>query len=136
ILFCRGAGAQTNFSHAYTQNNLQYGFSLKGTLFFDLLRHHPRAYFRIGADVGIASTFIDDWLYPAVNFEIQFYNAGFGTRYRDEHHFGPDFEMLPAFTLTAGWPDRMRQQQPGNRYIPMYYFSNFARPALQNPYLH
>ena len=124
------------FRRSYNRslNNLQYGFSIKGTLFLDLRQHVPAPYFRVGADAGIASAFIDNWLYPAVNLELQCYNGGLGTPNRDGQNYRADFEVLPAFTLTAGWPNRLMGMPKDNRYVGLYYFSDFARPALQNPY--
>lgn len=130
------AAAQTGLGNFNSHNNLQYGFSIKASLLLDLRKQHRNPYFRIGADAGIASTFIDNWLYPSLNLEFQFYNGGLGTRNRDGHKYGADFEFLPAFTLTAGWPNRLKGKPGDNRYVGLYYFSNFARPALQNPYEH
>jgi hypothetical protein len=128
--------AQTRSSRFYSSNDVQYGLSIKATVLIDSRRQHPNPYFRLGADVGMASTFIDDWLYPAINVEFQLYNGGLGTRNRDGHNYGADFEMLPAFTLTAGCPDRVHGTAGDNREVSLYYFSNFARPALLNPYRH
>jgi len=126
--------AQTAVASLTSSNRLQYGVSLKASLLIDSRKQHPNPYFRIGADAGVASTFVRDCIYPAVNLEIQLYNGGLGTRSADGHLFGPDFELLPAFTLTAGWNDRSGQY--ADRLIPLYYFSNYARPALRNPYAH
>jgi hypothetical protein len=136
VCFAGRASAQTSLGGYASHNNLQYGFSIKATLLFDLHRQHPNPYFRIGADAGIASTFIDNWLYPAVNLEFDLYNAGLGTRNNNLQNFGPDLDIVPAFTLTAGGSNRFRQAVNLNRYVSLYYFSNFARPALQNPYDH
>jgi len=135
-LLCSWCNAQFSNGDFNSRNNLQYGFSIKASVFFDFQHHHPNPYFRIGADAGIASTFIDDWLYPALNVEFQLYNGGLGTRNRDGVKNVTDFEILPAFTLTAGWPDNLKGRLNQNRYVSLYYLSNFARPALQNPYNH
>jgi hypothetical protein len=104
---------------------------------FDFKHQHPNPYFRLGADAGIASTFISDAIYPAINVEIQFYNAGLGSRNREgATHFGPNLEICPAFTITAGWPNRLKSSLLDNRFTGLYYFSDFARPALQNPFSH
>lgn len=138
FLFCLfqslQAAAQTSTGTFSSTNRLQYGFSIKASLLIDCRKQHPNPYVRIGADAGIASTFIGNWLYPAVNLEMQFYSGGLGTRNGDGHNFGSDFELLPAFTVTAGWNDHSGQN--ADRLTSLYYFSNYARPALHNPYAH
>lgn len=130
--------AQTGTRINNSSNNLQYGISVKATVVFDLKGHHPNPYFRLGIDGGIASTFITNAIYQAVNLEIQFYNAGLGTRNRLDkaHNFGANLEWYPAFTLTTGWPNRLQQPLDNNRFTSLYYFSDFARPALCNPFDH
>lgn len=130
------ARAQTSLNTMDSHNNFQYGFSIKATILFDFQKNKPNPYFRIGADVGIASTFICDYIYPAVNFEVDIYNGGLATRNRPGHQYGTDIDFIPAFTLTAGWPNTMHQGIDPNRYVSLYYFANFAIPALQNPYEH
>ena len=127
------ARSQTSIGSFNSTNRLQYGFSIKATLLFDFCKQHPNPYFRIGADAGIGSSFISNWLYEAVNTEFQFYNGGLGTRSADGHEFKPDFEILPAFTLTGGWG---KSNFRDDRFVNFYYFSNYARPALRNPYDH
>jgi hypothetical protein len=128
--------AQTNTGYFHAANNMQYGFSIKASLLFDTQKHKRNPYFRLGADVGIGSGFIDNWLYESANVEFQFYNFGFGTRSRDGKLYPANFEILPALTLTAGWPNRLQSREDPNRYVNLYYFSNYARPALQNPFDH
>jgi hypothetical protein len=131
-----GTLAQSSSGHFYAGNNLQYGFSIKASLLIDTRKHKRNPYFRLGADIGIGSEFIDNWLYESVNVELQLYNFGLGTRSHNNQLYPANFEILPALTLTAGWPNRFNSVQDPNRYVNLYYFSNYARPALQNPFNH
>jgi hypothetical protein len=130
-LACR---AQTWLNSTPRENNLQYGMTIKASLLFDLRNHHPEPYFRLGIDAGVGSAFIANWLYPTVNLELDIYNGGLGTRNRSGYYYGWDRDLIPAFTLTGGGPNHFRRGMDPNRYDNLYYFANFARPALQNPY--
>jgi hypothetical protein len=129
-------GAQGNYHEFYSHNNLQYGLTAKATLFFDLRKQSPNPYIKIAADAGIASTFIDNWLYPSLNLELQLYNGGLGSRSSAAGYHGWDLDLLPAITLTAGWPNKFTQNRAAKSSRSLYYFSNFAVPALQNPFDH
>jgi hypothetical protein len=66
-----------------------------------------------------------------------FYNNGFGSAKNEQKRpaIVPDF--LISATITKGWENRLQlssSKRPGIRNTPLYYFSNFTRPPLQNPY--
>jgi len=125
-----------SITHPYS---LQYGYSVKATLEFPLtFTSRPFPTWRISGDVGIGSNFIDTWLYPSFNLEIDLYNGGYGSR--NVRGFFPrqmDLDIITAFTLTGGVKNHLLSKRSAslvNRNIPLYYFSNFVYPALQNPF--
>lgn len=136
LLLWQSVAGQGSYHDFDSHNNLQYGFTVKATLFFDLRKQSPNPYIRLSGDAGIASTFIGNWLYPAANLEFQLYNGGLGSRSSANGYHGWDFDLLPALTLVAGWPGRFTGNRVPNRNRSLYYFSNFALPALQNPFDH
>ena len=126
----------------YSRNELvfQYGFSLKGLLEFSLKKNTQKPVFRLSADLGIGSNVLARALYFSVNTEVQLYNGGLGSKKRNDHKKpGFTLDLISAFTLTTGIhnylnTDSLPEILKSNRNVPLYYFSNFAYPALQNPY--
>lgn len=145
-LVSRVAFAQYQTEHFSNEFSLQYGVSLKGLLEFGFKRGHnpdyphpPTVIYRITANAGIGSNFLDSWLYPTFNGELQLYNGGIGSRTRRDAHRQCTLDFIAAFTFTAGWKNYFTaQNDPGNplkhRNVPLYYFADFGYPALQNPY--
>jgi Bacterial toxin 23 len=126
-------------SKVKTGNNIyqmQVGVSLKATLEFAFIKQRPNPILRLSADAGIGSVFINSWLYPSLNEEFEWYNGGLGSSNRGPFlsHFGLD--AITALTVTFGWPAvfSARGTDLTNRNIPLYYFSDFVHPALQNPF--
>jgi hypothetical protein len=137
FLFCLlRVRAQSKVKTGNNLYQLQAGVSLKATLEFGFVKEHPNPILRVSSDAGISSVFLNSWLYPSVNEEFEFYNGGLGSSNRGKFlsHFGLD--AITALTVTFGWPAvfSTRSTDLANRNIPLYYFSDFVYPALQNPF--
>jgi hypothetical protein len=126
----------------YSRNELgfQYGFSLKGLLEFSLKKNSQKPVFRLSSDIGIGSNVLSRAIYFSINTEVQLYNGGLGSKRRNGHKKpGFTLDIISAFTLTTGIhnylnTDSLPEILRSNRNVPLYYFFNFAYPALQNPY--
>ncbi len=133
--------AQSKVQYVSNSQNLQWGVTLKGSVEFGFGKNasRPNPIFRLSADAGIGSNFIAKWFLPTLNQELQLYTGGFGSRSRTPS-FSPrfTFDAITAITFTAGFSSnnftRPNAILLADRDVPLYYFSNFARPALQNPY--
>ena len=131
--------SQAGFKTIADQQGFQFGFSVKGTLEFGLGKTYPNPNFRLSANAGVASTFLAKCIYPSLNLELQFYNGGFGSG-RDNSLFQPksSLDIILAGTVTAGLSanrfSRRYETELSVRNSPLYYFSNFIQPSLQNPY--
>jgi hypothetical protein len=137
VLFCVvEARAQSKVKTGSNVYQLQAGVSLKATLEFGFIKQHPNPILRLSADAGVGSVFINSWLYPSVNEELEFYDGGLGSNNRGRFlsHFGLD--AITALTVTLGWPAVFANKNIdlADRNIPLYYFSDFVYPALQNPF--
>ena len=116
----------------------QYGFSIRALVEFSLQKNRQKPVFRISSDLGLGSNVLARGLYFTINTEVQLYNGGLGSK-RREGHTKPGFtiDLISAFTLTTGVQNYLTKDSIiviPQRNIPLYYFSNFAYPALQNPY--
>lgn len=125
----------------------QIGVSLKSTIELGFLyvkqqtnaSRKPNPIIHLAADAGVGSQFAVPWLYPSFNLELQLYNGGHGSRRNNDDLKKPvwNIDLVAAFTMTGGvrnnlMPSRFQQLQ--KRQVPLYYFSNFVYPALNNPY--
>lgn len=132
------ANSQTHFNATSNRYSFQYGLSLKCSVEFGHTQYRPNPIFRITVNGGVGSNFISEWLYPSLNIEVQLYNGGLGSR--NEKTLGRttnDLDIITALTLTAGSNDRFKTNKIKSlekRNVPLYYFSDFVHPALQNPY--
>lgn len=123
-------------------NELQYGLALKAKLELRRFRHQePNLNFKISASAGLASSWLVEELYPSINTELIFYNGGIGSRSRYLNGKWRDkkavIDFVMAFTLTGGNvnQDFNNGVSGANRYVPLYYFGEFAAPSLQNPFV-
>jgi hypothetical protein len=119
------------------QRGLQFGFSGKITAEAGT-KARPAINLRFSLNVGVASEFIDKWMYPSLNMELQAYNGGFGSRNHDGQR-GFCMDVITAMTVTAGIRNQFVSTNINllaRRNVPLYYFANFAQPALQNPFQH
>ncbi|WP_148707307.1 hypothetical protein [Chitinophaga skermanii] len=116
----------------------QFGLSCRAVLEFPSSKQHPIPILRFSANAGVGGEFLHDWIYPSVNIEVQLYNGGLGSKSTQRNPFQNfDLDIIIAGTATFGGQNYMRaNKQPvlAHRDIPLYYFSNFVYPALQNPY--
>lgn len=138
--------AQHEVNTSKNQNNLQYGASLKATFEIGSLKDHreeekqTNPNFKLVVNFGIGSNYISSNIYPTLNTELQFYNGGIGSKNRGSFfHSRLALDFISALTITAGINNVFRQDNLSalqERNVPLYYFSDFAYPALQNPFLY
>ena len=136
--------SSTGFAQSKTvfiQNNygFQTGFSIKAIIELNFTKKYiPKNNFRIVASAGIASNFLNEYLHPSVNADLMLYNGGFGSsREKDNLSKRITLDAILAFTLTGGVHNYFTGGKNTNRWdknIPLYYFSDFGRAPLQNPY--
>lgn len=139
ILLLMSAGiatAQQDYLKVTGGTGFQYGFSAKCRIDFDLKKKW--LFYRIGLNGGLGLALPGSFLYPSYNLELQIYNNGLGSLARSPVRKRQlTVDMVNAVTLTGGiknWHTAAREAAIPDRNIPLYYFSDFARPALQNPY--
>jgi hypothetical protein len=129
--------AQSKRIYSANELGFQYGFSLKGIVEFPLSKGEP-AFFRLCSDLGLGSNVLARGLYFSINTELQLYNGGLGNNARKGHRDPKyTFDIISAFSLTTGFNNYLNKDSLpaiNSRNIPLYYFSNFTYPALQNPY--
>ena len=136
ILLNNTGRAQTTIYRNPDNSGLQYGFSFSAVLELSLNNYKPKPVFHISGNLGIGSTYITDWIYPALNLEFDLYNGGMGSR--NENSFLKscwDLDIIAALTITSGINNRFKN--PGslvNSNIPLYYFADFVYPSLSNPF--
>ncbi|HEY5406779.1 MAG TPA: polymorphic toxin type 23 domain-containing protein, partial [Ginsengibacter sp.] len=132
--------AQSKRIYSNSQLSFQYGFSVKGSVEFGLNSKSQKPVFRLCTDFGIGSNVLARALYFSINTELQLYNGGLGSKRRGENKKpGVTLDIINAFTLTTGLRnylihDSLPHIINTDRNVPLYYFSNFSYPALQNPY--
>src|ERR1700690_988020 len=131
---------QSKRVYSNSQLSFQYGFSVKGLIEFSLNKKYQKPVFRLCTDFGLGSNVLARALYFSINVELQLYNGGLGSKRRDENKKpGVTLDIINAFTLTTGLRNYLTQDSlphivNTDRNVPLYYFSNFSYPALQNPY--
>ena len=134
------APAQSHRKYSHNELSFQYGISLKGVIEFSLTRSSQKPVFRLCSDFGVGSNILARSVYFSINTELQLYNGGLGSKRREgDRKPGFTLDIINAFTLTAGLNNYFTEDSlppivAFNRNVPLYYFSNFAKPALQNPY--
>ncbi len=140
IFFTLHLVAQSKRVYTNSELSFQYGLSVKGITEFSLNVKTQKPVFRLCINFGLGSNLFTRALYLSINGELQIYNGGLGSRRRADNkrpHLTVD--LINSFTLTTGLnnylnvdslPVIVRQK----RDVPLYYFSNFCNPALQNPY--
>lgn len=135
---CFTARAQSRRVYSPNELSFQYGFSIKGSLEFSLNKSFQKPVFRLCADFGLGSNLLTRALYFSINGELQLYNGGLGSKRREANKKpGLTLDLINAFTLTTGLNNYFTSDSVpviGKRNSPLYYFSNFCDPALQNPY--
>lgn len=141
VIQCSSDGvAQSKRIYSNSQLSFQYGFSVKGLVEFSFTRKSQKPVFRLCSDFGIGSNVLARSLYFSINTELQLYNGGLGSRRREENKRpGVTLDIINAFTLTTGLRNYLTQDSlphiiNTDRNVPLYFFSNFSYPALQNPY--
>lgn len=120
-----------------SNSGLQYGFSIKALLEFSTVKKTQLPHFRLALAGGIGSSFIDNNIYPTLNAEVLLYNNGLGSSKPGNEKPAIHLDVITAFTLTSGIKDLLKQGRRNlllNRNVPLYYFSDFGRPALKNPF--
>lgn len=137
---CLHSTAQSKREYSNNQLSFQYGFSLKGLVEFSVTKSTQKPVFRLCADVGLGSNILARAIYFSFNTELQLYNGGLGSRRREGNRTpGITLDIINAFTLTTGLHNYLTSDSfpaivSKHRNVPLYYFSNFSCPALQNPY--
>ena len=130
--------AQRNLKFREDPYNFQYGFSMKVAIEFGYKSPDPIPVFKLTFNTGVASDFISSWLYPSFNIEVQLYNGGFGSKSEKQDDASRlDLDIIAALTATSGIDNHLINRANNSlqkRDIPLYYFSDFVYPALQNPY--
>lgn len=117
-------------------NQVQYGATLKAKIEFSPnSKNEPFINFKLSSNVGVASSWLSEEIYPSLNCEFQFYNGGLGSRSEPLNRYAT-FDAIVGFTITAGNLDDSyrRETMSVSRNIPLRYFADFAVPSLQNPY--
>ena len=134
------AAAQSNRKYSDNQLSFQYGFSIKGVVEFSLKKKSQKPVFRLCTDFGLGSNVLTRAFYFSINIEAQLYNGGLGSNRREGYKKpGVTLDIINGFTLTTGLRNYLTHDSlihilNTNRNVPLYYFSNFSYPALQNPY--
>jgi hypothetical protein len=130
-------------------NNLQYGvsarlvvdvpwFTYKGAPSQPKEGKPPRLWYRLSITGGVSSNFAVTNIHPSLHGEFLIYNGGLGSqqpKYSKGSRVIMDF--IWGMTMTAGFNNLLRDNDRGNmmhRNVPLYFFSNFAMPPLQNPF--
>jgi hypothetical protein len=137
MVFSLSVNAQRTLKYSFNRYSFQYGFSLKASVEFGYRSTDPSPAIRFTINGGVASDFLSSWLYPAFNLEVQFYNGGFGSKHEKKDGLKCwDVDIITAITATAGTDNILRAGSTRwkDRDIPLYYFSDFVYPALQNPF--
>ena len=137
---CSDSIAQSKRVYSNSELSFQYGLSIKGSVELSLTKLSQKPLFRLCANFGMGSNLLTRALYFSVNGELQLYNGGFGSKKRPGNEKPAlVLDFINAFTLTTGLNNYLTSDsfpaiKNTNRNIPLYYFSNFTSPALQNPY--
>lgn len=125
------AAAQVRYKQS-KGNKVQYGFGIRmaGSI------EAKRPVFRVAANVGIGYE-LAAVAYPTYHVQLQLYNGGIGTNYVRPRYNALSGDLAQALTLTLGGRRAYRRMIAADyalRNSPLYYFSDFCPPALQNPF--
>jgi hypothetical protein len=130
-------------------SNLQYGVSARLVLDIPWFSDQgapsqpqkgkpPRVWYRLSLTGGVSSNFAVSNVHPSLHAEFLIYNGGLGSQ---QPIYSAGSRMILDFiwgmTLTAGVDNLLRDGKRESleyRNVPLYFFSNFAMPPLQNPY--
>jgi len=122
----------------FIYKELQYGFSIKGALEIGINKENkPKVVYRLSAGTGIGTTVFDNSWYPSINADIQLYNGGFGSKNEMDNKTKPSLDITLAMNISKGWKNQFSVNNTIKlleRNVPLYYFSDFNPPALQNPF--
>jgi hypothetical protein len=128
------AHAQYDLSPTKPNTKFQTGISAKATIEFQ--KSIPNL--RLGINAGIASPVLSNILYPAVNLEWQIYYRGLGTTSGSPlKRSNLTTDLMASAMMTGGINyrfNKLTDEQLSHRNQPLYYFTDLAQPALQNPY--
>lgn len=125
------AFAQVQYKMA-SPASLNYGLSLKAAITIE----SKAILIRMATDAGVGIKALS-FLYPTYHLQLQLYNGGIGTCLKRPRIWPLTFDMTHSATLTAGFTRpyrRMENKAYIQRNSPLYHFSDFSFPALQNPY--
>ena len=132
--------AQSEINYKQHDYGLQYGVTAKGTLEFEFSKNIFRINPTVGLNAGAGSYFINSAFFPSVNLELRLYSGGFGSPRKKLFPLSPwNIDLISAITITKSLSKERRLTNPlpaGSVFQPLYYFSDFIYPALQNPYLY
>jgi hypothetical protein len=130
--------AQSRKVYSTNELSFQYGLSIKGYLEFSINKSFSKPVFRLCTNFGLGSNLLARALYFSINGELQLYNGGLGSKRREGNKKpGLTLDLINAFTLTTGLNNYLSSDSIHaivRRNVPLYYFSNFCDPALQNPF--
>jgi hypothetical protein len=118
--------------------SLQYGYGLKCVIEWPFNDVDPKPIFKFSLTGGAASNFLIEEIHPSIHLELLFYNGGLGSK-RPYSSAGRKvvLDIITGVTVSAGLRNLMTQQDRDDfigRRIPLYYFSNFNYPCLENPF--
>ena len=130
--------AQSDESTFYFHSTsaVQYGYGVKASISFPA-GGEEKIHIRATLSGGIGAFVGNNWLYPSLNADLMFYHGGFGSSRPGIKRNWLDADFVIAYTATAGWKNRMNEVSAvrvGERNYPLYYFSTWSQPSLQNPY--
>ena len=135
----------------YKDMSLQYGVSARLVVDFPLHAgkgrssqprngKFPEVYYKFAITGGVSSNFAVTNVHPSVHCELLLYNGGLGSqRPGYKSGSGTILDIICAMTVTAGVKNLLYEGNPStldHRSVPLYFFSNFALPPLQNPFNH
>jgi hypothetical protein len=111
-------------------NDIQYGVAIKTTI--DLNLQHPN--FNIALAVGGgAHPFDYPEAYPSIHAGILLYNRGdLVSSYKKSFFGSTSLDLFISGSLSFGFYSQ--NIDFNNRFVPLYYFSDFVPTPLQNPY--
>jgi hypothetical protein len=133
LFLLTSATGNSQQKRAYSNTDrLQYGAGVRVSASFEACR----PVLRISANAGIA---YELWAaMPAYHMQLQLYNGGIGTSYKKPRWLSAwSGDFSNSLMLTVGGRrahQYMTDKQLALRNSPLYYFSDFCPPPLQNPY--
>ncbi|HMG93484.1 MAG TPA: polymorphic toxin type 23 domain-containing protein [Chryseolinea sp.] len=100
----------------------------------------PALFYRLAITGGVSSNFAVTNVHPSLHCELLLYNGGLGSQgpgYKEGSR--TIFDLIWGMTITAGLNNLLYEGNQSTlqyRNVPLYFFSNFALPPLQNPFDH